>query len=218
MILLIAVIIGLAGTLVRARLTHRTLKLPHLNWEWLVFIAVLPQLLVFQIPYSARLVPEEIIPAVQILSMAGLVVFAFINLLKPGFGALCIGLACNFIVIVVNGGWMPISIETLHRMSPSRPEDIWMIGSRLGFTKDRIMAASDINLIWLTDRFTLPQGFPQNVAFSVGDIFIAFGVIFLLWSLSRKEKRRKNDTHTIVTDRNSGNTSSDYRSTSLDQG
>jgi hypothetical protein len=102
-----------------------------------------------------------------------------------------LGLICNFLVILCNGGWMPISLETLHRMLPSRPVEIWTNGSRLGFTKDRIIPPADTQLVWLSDRFTLPPGLPQNIAFSLGDIFISFGAFFLLWSLSRKEDKEK---------------------------
>jgi hypothetical protein len=191
MILLYAVFLGLAATLLRARLTHRTLKLIHLNWEWLVFVSVLPQILAFYIPSIGQYIPNSILPVLQILSMFGLVVFTLLNFFAPGFWALGMGLTCNFLVILCNGGWMPISVETLQRMMPSRPEDYWTIGSRLGFTKDRIMASADTQLIWLSDRYTLPIGLPQNIAFSLGDIFISVGVFFLLWSLSRKEEMEK---------------------------
>jgi len=213
MILLLAVIIGLAATLVRAKLTHRTLIMPHIHWEWLVFVSVVPQILAFNVPYTARLIPDDLIPAIQIFSMSGLIIFAMVNVFLPGFWALLAGLLSNFIVILLNGGWMPISIETVRQISPSRPDDFWTIGDRLGFTKDRIFSASDINLPWLSDRFTLPPGLPQNLAFSVGDIIISIGAIFLLWSLSREEKRRKDDTHTFINDKNSGDSAADVRST-----
>lgn len=209
MILLLAVIIGLAATLVRARLTHRTLKMPHIHWEWLVFVSVVPQLLAFNVPYTARLIPDNLIPAIQIISMSVLIIFAMGNFFLPGFWALFTGLLSNFIVILINGGWMPISLETVKQLSPSRPDDFWKVGARLGYTKDRIFLASDINLAWLSDRFTLPPGLPQNLAFSVGDVIISIGAIFLLWSLSREEKRRKDDTHTFINDTNSGVSATD---------
>jgi len=187
MILLSAVILGLAATLVRARLTHRTLKLTQLKWEWLVFVCVIPQIFAFYLPSTARYIPESILPVIQILSMFGLVVFALYNFLAPGFWALGFGLICNFLVILCNGGWMPISVDTLQRTLPSHPVDYWTIGTRLGFTKDLVLMPANTRLVWLSDRFTLPPGLPQNIAFSLGDIFISIGAFFLLWSLSRKE-------------------------------
>jgi hypothetical protein len=191
MILLWAVIIGLAATILRARLNHRTLKLVKLRWEWLVFVAVIPQIFMFQIPATAKLFPESIIPVLQVISMAGLVAFAIINAVAPGFWALGLGLISNFLVIVLNGGWMPISAETLVRMVPNQPEDFWVIGSRLGYTKDRILAPTEINLAWFSDRLLLPNWLPLNIAFSPGDIFISIGTILLLWSLSSNKKEKE---------------------------
>ncbi len=191
MILLIAIIIGLAATSIRARLLHRTLTLKKMRWEWLVFIMVIPQILVFQIPAIGRWVPESVIPGLQIVTMLGLLVFAAINLISPGFWALGIGLLGNFLAIAFNGGWMPISLATLRRLGPGVPPETWIEGTRLGLTKDQIMAVQSTRLIWLSDWLTVPQWFPYKVAFSIGDVFIAVGAFLLLWSLSRKEKEKK---------------------------
>jgi hypothetical protein len=191
MILLWAVFIGLAATILRARLNHRTLKLEKLRWEWLVFVSVIPQIFMFQIPATAKWIPETIVPGIQVVSMAGLVVFALINVVAPGFWALGLGLFSNFLVIVINGGWMPISTDTLARMVPSQPESFWVIGTRLGYTKDRIFNPTEINLAWLSDRLLMPKWIPLNIAFSPGDIFISIGAILLLWSLSSTEKEKE---------------------------
>ena len=193
MILLLAIVIGLLATLIRARLNNRTLILPPFRWEWLVFLSVIPQVFVFYIPTIGQWVPEWTIPIIQIISMAGLLIFTTVNLTKPGFWALGVGLLSNFLVIVLNGGWMPIHPQTLKRMVPAQPIEFWEIGTRLGFTKDRIMTYDQTNLAFLSDIFTLPQWIPYKVAFSIGDVLISIGVIILLWSLS-SNTRRKNDT------------------------
>ncbi len=186
MILLLAVVIGLAATLLRAQLKHRTLKLDKLRWEWLVFISVLPQIF-FQIPLTGRLIPENFIPYIQIPSMLGLLVFVSANLSVPGFWVLGLGLLTNFFVIAANGGWMPIHQQTLHALVPALPLDHWENGTRLGFTKDLILPAAKTNFILLSDVITLPPWFPYKFAFSLGDIFISTGTVILLWSLSEKE-------------------------------
>lgn len=191
MILILAIVIGLSATLLRARLTNRTLNLPKFKWEWLVFISVVPQVFAFYVPFVGRWIPEQVIPYLQVASMLGLIFFTGANLFYSGFWVLGLGLLSNFIVISSNRGWMPISPETLHRMVPSRPVEFWKIGARLGLTKDRILALDDTKLAFLSDQFTLPQWVPYKVAFSFGDILISIGVVILLWSLSQDQKEKK---------------------------
>lgn len=188
MILVLAVAIGLAATIVRARLKRRKLKHIDLRWEWLVFISVLPQVLIFYLPGSGRYINETIVPFILIGSMAGLIVFTIVNLQYASFWLIGSGLLSNFLAIVTNHGWMPISPETLHTLHPEFPQSAWEIGERLGNTKDRIMESSSTNLPILSDTFAVPTWISFKFAFSIGDVVLSIGIILLLWSLSNEEK------------------------------
>lgn len=184
MILLVAILIGLAATIVRARLSHRSLKIEKVKGEWLVFLAVLPQILVFQIPWIGQRIPENVVPIIQLASMGGLLVFTLVNLSVSGFPVLSLGLLSNLLVIALNGGWMPVSPQTLMRLRPDLPASTWEIGSRLALSKDRILSVQQTRLYWLSDCLTLPFQISYRFVFSVGDILIAIGVFLILWSLS----------------------------------
>jgi hypothetical protein len=188
MILSLAVIIGLAATITRARIMKRTLVLPSLSQEWLVFIAVIPQIVVFYIPNLSKGVPETVIPYIQIVSMLGLLVFVAINNKISGFVILGIGLVSNFLAIATNGGWMPISVKTLGRLHPELTVQSWKVGERLSLTKDRILLPENTNLIFLSDTLNLPSWIRYKFAFSIGDVLISIGIIWLLWSLSNPTK------------------------------
>ncbi len=188
MILSLAVIIGLAATILRARIMKRTLVLPSLHQEWLVFIAVIPQIIVFYMSGLSRAVPETIIPYIQIISMLGLIVFIAINYKKNGFVLLGVGLVSNFLAIATNGGWMPISVETLSRLHPELTVDYWNVGERLSLTKDRILLHERTNLAFLTDILNLPPWIRYKFAFSIGDVLISIGIIWFLWSISNPIK------------------------------
>lgn len=190
MILLIAVVLGFVATLVRAKLKRRSLKPLQLRIGWLVFAAVIPQLLSFQIPATGKLIPEVILPVILIATQALLVIFAIANLREPGFWALGTGLLANFLVIVLNGGWMPISPDTLRRMLPALPAETVITSERLLLTKDWIMLEEQTRLAWLSDRLTLPG---VTTAFSIGDVFISIGAFLLIWSLSSQASDKKEE-------------------------
>ncbi len=184
MVLLLAVLSGLLASAIRARIYRRTLIIRELKLAWLLVIAMVPQIIAFQIPFTARAMPDWAIPPIQIFSMIGLLVFAVANLRAPGFWALMVGLLLNLVVIAANGGWMPITIETLKRMKPSVSESVLVLGSRAGYSKDMILALDNTRLAILSDRIVTPQWFPLHSAFSIGDVFISLGAFLFIWSLS----------------------------------
>jgi len=183
LILLLAVILGLLAGLIRALITKRKFHIPELRLFWLVSAAYLLQALAFTLPSTRERIPEPWAAAALVSTQAALLVFAWANRKQPGFWALGLGLSLNFLVIVLNGGLMPISPETLMQRSPNAPPGSWQIGERLGVGKDRVLPDADTNLWFLSDRFTTPAQFPYHVAFSLGDIWIAIGAFLLLWSI-----------------------------------
>jgi hypothetical protein len=188
LILLLAVILGLPAGLIRASINNRKYHLPELRWLGLVIGAFLLQAVAFNIPSTRERIPDAWAAAILITSQAALLVFAWVNRRQPGFWALSLGLALNFLVITLNGGWMPISPETLMRRSPDAPPGSWEIGERLGVGKDKVLPEAETTLWLLSDRFTTPAQFPYHVAFSLGDVWIAIGAFLLLWSIGAPVK------------------------------
>jgi hypothetical protein len=176
-ILLAAVAAGLAAGLLRAGIAGRPFSPPDLRGVWLAPTGFLLQVAALQI----GLPDERISAALLVGSLLTLLIFAWRNRRYAAFYWLGGGLLLNLAVMALNGGWMPISPETLARVYTDLPAGAVELGSRVGDSKNVALAAADTRLEWLADRFLLPERLPFRIAYSVGDVLIAIGAFWLLW-------------------------------------
>ncbi|HEX2980426.1 MAG TPA: DUF5317 domain-containing protein [Anaerolineaceae bacterium] len=182
MILLLAVFAGLIAGGARAIIFRRELQVPSIRLVWLAAAAFIPQAFVFSLPTRYRFTPE-IASGILIVTQFLLLLFVLLNGRLPGFWLLGLGLAMNMLVIGLNRGLMPISPETITRRSDAVPPSAYTVGERLGYGKDVVLRPEDTRLEILADRFVTPSWFPEHFAFSLGDIVLALGMIWFLWSL-----------------------------------
>ena len=180
MILALAVILGLMVSAIRHRSeTLSQLAAIPLHAPWLALVA-----LALQVPLlRAPLGPAQQLMAAKVLFLLShlpLLLFVWLNRRLAGIQILGIGVLCNLLVILSNGGLMPISPQTLVRINPGSTLDQWTVGFHYGRSKDIILLQQDTTLWWLSDILVLPPPFPWPTAFSVGDLLIALGIIVLL--------------------------------------
>jgi hypothetical protein len=180
-ILILAIVAGLVAGIVRAKVGGRSFCVPDLHMGWLLMVTVIPQLFTFHIPGTSSITSDEIAAIILVSSQILLLIFVWANRHLPGFWLLGFGLTLNLVVITINGGLMPISPETIYRLSPDAVIGPSLFGARLGSSKDILLSTAGTRLWLLSDRFVLPNWIPYRVAFSMGDIFIAIGAFWLLW-------------------------------------
>jgi len=180
MILALAVVVGLAASLVRHRGSafHRIAAIP-LRSAWLALLAFVLQWPLLQAPAG----PVQLIgmqQALFLLSHLLLLGFVWRNRQLPGIQIVGLGVACNLLVIVANGGLMPIAPGTLVQINPGSTLAQWPIGAHYGYSKDIILLREDVRLWALSDVLVIPPPFPRSAAFSLGDLLIAVGIVVLL--------------------------------------
>ena len=180
MVLILAIAAGWLAGLVRAWINKKPYRVPELSRIWLVTVAVLPQLLIFHIPYTAGWFSDSWGSAVLVISQLVLLGFVWFNRDLIGIRILGLGLLLNLLVILLNGGLMPLAPETAQALFPELPPDAWIIGSRPGSSKNILLLTEDTRLAWLSDTILLPEWFPWTRALSPGDVLIALGVFWLL--------------------------------------
>lgn len=183
MILLVAIVLGLLAGVLRAKIGGRQVAPPNYHLSWLVFVSFIPQYLAFEVDITRRCMPDWLASVALVGSQMILLVFVLLNRNRPGFWLLGMGLGMNFVVIMVNGGFMPISPQAVQYLAPAASAGSWQVTQRLWFGKDIVLPVTETNLHLFSDCLLLPTWLPFHVAFSAGDILISIGVFEILWMI-----------------------------------
>jgi len=178
-ILLLALGAGLVIGLGWAKLRGHSYQIPRLSYLWLAIVAFLPQFFVTYFERTRALAPDWLAALAIVTSQVLLFLFAWFNRHLPGMLVLIIGLVLNSTVMIANGGFMPINPQTVERIVGEEKIASFESGNRIGY-KDILLPTDETRLELLADRFLPPDGFPYQVAFSLGDIFIALGAFWIL--------------------------------------
>ena len=179
MILAAAVLSAVLIGLVRGGSLRRLASLP-LRWAWVALAAFGLQiyLIYFPEPVNEGIVSPRV--GVLVFSYALLFVVIWQNRALPGVWLIGLGVLSNFAVMMLNGGYMPITSEALAQVGHSAnilsPEP----GARVRATKDIVLPRDQTIAWWLSDIFVLPPPFPIPSVFSVGDVLIALGAFWLI--------------------------------------
>jgi hypothetical protein len=198
MILAAAVILGFAAGLARSLIGRRSIQIPPLRHPWLVILAFIPQWISFYFLRTRDGIPDAWAPFILVGTQVLLLVFSWLNRKQSGFWILGLGLFLNILVIVLNGGLMPISPDTVRVLYPLVPESHWQVGERLGNGKDIVLLVEQTRLWFLSDRFLLPGWFRYPMAYSLGDVFIAIGAFWLMWTTGAPPRQQSKQVHTSI--------------------
>ena len=171
MILLSAIVAGLLVGLLVTWWNKTKWQPPTFKYPWLLVVGFLPQFLAFFLPATRSVFPDWLAAASLVGSQVILLVFCILNRQLPGIFLINIGLGLNLIVILANGGFMPLPIETAVFLVPQETLAKIESGSRIATgSKDILLPTNEIVLPWLSDRFFMPF---SRFVYSFGDVLIA---------------------------------------------
>lgn len=117
-------------------------------------------------------------------SQIALMLLFLLNHYVPGAKLFALGIALNVLVMLANGGLMPLTPETYHFVHPDRPI---VEQTRPSSSKNILLPRSETNLWILSDivPVTLPW---RRTAVSPGDIVLVVGVAQLIFQATARKK------------------------------
>lgn len=172
MILLVVLGVSLVFALIRGGKISRFTDL-NLRWRGVILIGFLIQVLIFSNFWQDRFDTRALTPSIYLVSMGLLVIALFVNYRIPGMALLTLGLCLNFVAILFNGGYMPASPDAL--ALAGHPA---LLAGHI--SNNSIVMGPDTQLFFLCDIFAIPKGFIFPNVFSIGDISIAIGSVYLV--------------------------------------
>lgn len=149
-------------------------------------------LVAFLVQFAAGRVPTSVFSldlrrVGLLVSYLLLLAFILINRRHPGILILGMGLLMNLAAILANGGLMPVTGETVTRAGLEE----WIAGLQPGDAVPQTMIVlldrSQTHLWFLSDVLSLHSPFQK--VFSVGDIFVAVGILLVLVQLVLRATR-----------------------------
>ncbi len=172
MIILVVLIASIVVALLRGGKLGALATL-NLRWRGVIILGFLIQVLIFSSFWQNTSETRALTPFAYIASLCLLVVALAANRHIPGVLLIAFGFLLNFIAIAVNGGYMPALYSAMQStaLSPLLPGQV---------SSNSIGMGADTRLAFLGDIFAIPKQFPFSNVFSIGDILIAIGAVYLI--------------------------------------
>ncbi len=171
MFILLVLLVALVIVLARGGSLNALLTLP-VRHLWLFFVPLLLQLIIFTPIASFFGRSTDVTRFVYLASMLIAALALALNRELPGVFWIAAGLILNVVVIVANGGFMPVSPEA-RQFAGKVPLD--------GRYNNVIPMGPGTWLWFLGDILPLPAWLPLADVFSLGDVLITIGGVLFIW-------------------------------------
>lgn len=164
-----------------------------LKWGWVFPLLLVIQLIVFVFQNKIKFLGQVsgfIYIAVYVLGL----LFLFMNRKNPGFIFILIGVFLNFLVMVINGGRMPVSIDAASVLEPGYVEAL-----KQSLYAKHQMLTSSTKLGFLGDIIPLSDPYPRTQIISIGDVIMNIGVfVFIQYLMLNHPALKKGEATSVI--------------------
>ena len=159
-----------------------------LKFGWVFPVLLLVQIVVFYLQNDLPVLGQASGYIFMLVYIAGMF-FLAMNRQYKGFVLILIGVFLNFLVMAVNGGRMPVSMEAAVILDPGYIEAI-----KGGLYAKHAVLTSSTNLGFLGDIIPLTDPYPKNQVISIGDVLMNIGIFLFIQQLMLSPlKENEND-------------------------
>ena len=178
--IIISILIGLLRKGKLSNLTQISFK----RIELLILACLIQGVLVFFGTRKVKFILDYSSYA-MIFSYIVLIMAVWYNKKLKGIKIITLGIIFNFVVIIANGGHMPVLLSSLYRAGLNDFALILKEGSYVTHT----LITEKTLCAFLADVFPLPPPFPDPSVVSVGDFLMFFGVFSLFQNAMLEEEQ-----------------------------
>jgi hypothetical protein len=166
----------------------RALAQLKLKWGWIFPLLLVVELTVFSLQNNSKFL-GNISGYIYILVYVLGLLFLFMNRKNSGFSFILIGVFLNFLVMVLNGGRMPVSLSAASILDPGY----------LDVLKEELYAkhttlTDSTRLGFLGDVIPITNPYPRTQIISIGDIIMNIGAFLFIQYLMIKHPAAKRQT------------------------
>jgi hypothetical protein len=171
------IILGLIVGWIRAGWRNGLMALSQIKIRggWIFPVILLIQLGLYSLHGKVQFVEDYNGYIFMLVYAAGLVLL-WLNRKEKGFWWIFAGVSMNFLVMLLNGGKMPVSLDAISVIDPAYAESL---SNSMIETKHSIMTNATA-LPFLGDIIPLTLPYPRQLVISIGDVIMNFGIFVYL--------------------------------------
>lgn len=181
------IFIGLIVGLIRGGFRHGLHQFSKIRLKggWIFPVLLIIQLIIFKFQDNSDILAAASNYVFMIIYIVGMM-FLWLNRDLKGFGSILAGVFLNFLVMAVNGGRMPVSLQAASVLDPYFVD---MLKNGTVITKHFLLDDSTL-LPFLGDIIPLSPPYPRTQAISIGDIVMNIGIfIYIVHLMSDGHKK-----------------------------